>query len=198
MPSNPLARLSWKPPKVSEVVDRRVVLNPRQARELLTAVTYVGQQRRGPYARGQRLMAFYAWMYFAALRRAARTATCPRPDGVALLWKSPVPRSTGGGPILTQPMMSADSSTGPLTRPAACPSRPSWSPSSARTSTPSASPRRQDLQQRPRPPHRLNRYQRRLGRGPDPGPNSTASQVLPSRVYAKSPRQRRGYRQHAH
>jgi hypothetical protein len=52
MPANPLDRLRWKPPKVSEVVDRRVVVNPRQARELLTAVTYVGQQRRGPYARG--------------------------------------------------------------------------------------------------------------------------------------------------
>jgi integrase len=70
MPSNPLDRLSWKPPKVSEVVDRRVVVNPRQARELLTAVTYVGQQRRGPHARGQRLMAFYACMYYAALRPA--------------------------------------------------------------------------------------------------------------------------------
>jgi integrase len=68
MPTNPLDRLSWKPPKVSEVVDRRVVVNPRQARELLVAVTYVGQQRRGPHARGQRLMALYACMYFAALR----------------------------------------------------------------------------------------------------------------------------------
>jgi len=66
--SDPLARLSWKPPKVSEVVDRRVVVNPRQARELLTAVTYVGQQRRGPQSRGQRLMALYACMYFAGLR----------------------------------------------------------------------------------------------------------------------------------
>ena len=66
--ANPLDRLSWKPPKVSETVDRRVVVNPRQARELLTAVTYVGQQCRGPHARGQRLMALYACMYFAALR----------------------------------------------------------------------------------------------------------------------------------
>lgn len=66
--ASPLDRLSWKPPKVSETVDRCVVVNPRQARELLTAVTYVGQQRRGPHARGQRLMAFYACMYYAALR----------------------------------------------------------------------------------------------------------------------------------
>jgi integrase len=74
LPSSPLERLSWKPPKVSEVVDRRVVVNPRQARELLTAVTYVGQNTRGPYARGQRLMAFYACMYFAALRPAEAVA----------------------------------------------------------------------------------------------------------------------------
>jgi hypothetical protein len=31
MSSNPLDRLSWTPPKISEVVDRRVVVNPRQA-----------------------------------------------------------------------------------------------------------------------------------------------------------------------
>jgi integrase len=74
LPSSPLDRLSWKPPKVSEAVDRRVVVNPRQARELLTAVTYVGQNTRGPYARGQRLMAFYACMYFAALRLAEAVA----------------------------------------------------------------------------------------------------------------------------
>jgi hypothetical protein len=48
MPSNPLDRLSWTPPKVSEVVDRRVVVDPRQARELLTAMTYIDKQRRGP------------------------------------------------------------------------------------------------------------------------------------------------------
>ena len=43
------------------------MVNPRQARELLTAVTYVGQQRCSPFARGQRLMALYACMYLAAL-----------------------------------------------------------------------------------------------------------------------------------
>lgn len=68
LPGNPLDRLSWKPPKVSEIVDRRVVVNPRQARELLIAVTYVGQRGQGQYSRGQRLMALYACMYFAALR----------------------------------------------------------------------------------------------------------------------------------
>jgi hypothetical protein len=34
--------VAWKRPKVSKAVDRRVVVNPGQARELLTAVTYVG------------------------------------------------------------------------------------------------------------------------------------------------------------
>jgi integrase len=70
MPSSPLDRLAWTPPKVSEAVDRRVVVNPRQARELLTAVTYVGERRRGPHARGQRLTGLYACMYFAGLRPA--------------------------------------------------------------------------------------------------------------------------------
>ena len=97
LPSNPLDRLSWKPPKVSEVVDRRVVVNPRQARELLTAVTYVGQQRRGPHARGQRLMALYACMYFAALRPgeavALRRQDCYLRHGWgAWSWRSPGPR----------------------------------------------------------------------------------------------------------
>jgi hypothetical protein len=55
--SNPLVRLSWKPPKVSETVDRRIVVNPRQAQELLVAVTYVGTRGHGRRSRGQRLMA---------------------------------------------------------------------------------------------------------------------------------------------
>ena len=84
LPANPLERLSWKPPKVSEIVDRRVVINPRQARELLTAVTYIGHQRRGPHARGQRLMALYACLYFAALRPAEavglRRQDCDLPE----------------------------------------------------------------------------------------------------------------------
>ncbi|GAB3145848.1 tyrosine-type recombinase/integrase [Microbispora hainanensis] len=63
LPSNPLHKIKWKPPKTTETVDPRVVVNPRQAEELLTAVTYVG--KRG---RGRRLMALFACMYYAALR----------------------------------------------------------------------------------------------------------------------------------
>jgi hypothetical protein len=41
LPSNPIDKVkAWKPPNVREVVDRRVVVDPVQARELLTAVTY--------------------------------------------------------------------------------------------------------------------------------------------------------------
>jgi hypothetical protein len=89
LPSTPLDRLSWKPPKVSEVIDRRVVVNPRQARELLTAVTYVGHQVPGRYSRGHRLMALFACMYFAALRPqrllpcGVKTAICPSTGGGA-------------------------------------------------------------------------------------------------------------------
>ncbi|MGW7483491.1 tyrosine-type recombinase/integrase [Nonomuraea muscovyensis] len=70
LPSNPLHRVKWSPPKTTETVDPRVVVNPRQARELLTAVTYVGKRGNGRRGRGQRLMAMFACMYFAALRPA--------------------------------------------------------------------------------------------------------------------------------
>ncbi|MGP3963907.1 hypothetical protein ACTWPT_48880 [Nonomuraea sp. 3N208] len=42
--ANPLHKIKWKPPKTTETVDPRVVVNPRQAQELLTAVTYVGRR----------------------------------------------------------------------------------------------------------------------------------------------------------
>ncbi|WP_174552413.1 tyrosine-type recombinase/integrase [Microtetraspora niveoalba] len=61
--ANPLHRIKWKPPKTTETVDPRVVVNPRQAEELLTAATYVGGR-----GRGRRLMALFACMYYAALR----------------------------------------------------------------------------------------------------------------------------------
>ena len=77
--ANSLDRVNWKPPKVAEVVDRRVVVNPRQARELLAAVTYVGRLWRGRHLR-----AFFACMYFAALRpgevKALRKDGCYLPE----------------------------------------------------------------------------------------------------------------------
>lgn len=62
--TNPLDRVKWRPPKQNGAVDRRVVVNPVQARELLTAVSYVGRSR------GPRLRAMFACMYFAGLRPA--------------------------------------------------------------------------------------------------------------------------------
>ncbi len=64
--ANPIDQVTaWKAPKVREVVDRRVVVNPRQARQLLAAVTYVCRPDRGRH-----LMAFFACLYFAGLRPA--------------------------------------------------------------------------------------------------------------------------------
>jgi integrase len=53
--------------KVVETVDRRAVANPRQVRELLTAVSYVGTRGKNG-TRGERLVAFFGCLYFAALR----------------------------------------------------------------------------------------------------------------------------------
>jgi integrase len=58
----PLAAKMWTPPRTTEgVVDPQVVVNHRQARELLTAVSYQG--RIGP-----RLVAFFACIYYAGTR----------------------------------------------------------------------------------------------------------------------------------
>jgi integrase len=66
LPSNPLGRVRRKRGRTAlQEVDRRVVVNPRQARELLTAVTYVGGYER---ASGRRLRAFFGCLYYAAMR----------------------------------------------------------------------------------------------------------------------------------
>jgi integrase len=63
LPSNPLARVKWKPPKVAEAVDPRSVVNHHQARALFAAVAEQGEI-------GRHLVAFFALMYYAALRPA--------------------------------------------------------------------------------------------------------------------------------
>lgn len=72
--ANPIDRVQWKAPKNTEEVDRRVVVNPEQARALLAAV-----QEKAP-----ELEAFYACMYFAALRPAEalhlRDTACSLPS----------------------------------------------------------------------------------------------------------------------
>jgi site-specific recombinase XerD len=59
--TNPIRALKWTAPKVSSQVDRRSVVNPRQARALLEAV-------RAQQPSGARLVAFFAAMYYAGLR----------------------------------------------------------------------------------------------------------------------------------
>ncbi|MFG1828124.1 tyrosine-type recombinase/integrase [Microbispora bryophytorum] len=78
LPSNPLREIKWTPPKSTEAVDPRTVVNPRQAGALLAAVTYVGRSR------GPRMMALYACMYYVALRpeeaAGLRRENCQLPD----------------------------------------------------------------------------------------------------------------------
>ncbi|MGY0491775.1 tyrosine-type recombinase/integrase [Streptomyces sp. WG-D5] len=63
---NPLSRVRRaRGQRAVQEVDRRVVVNPRQARELLTALTYVGEYDR---ASGRRLRAFFGCLYYAAVR----------------------------------------------------------------------------------------------------------------------------------
>ena len=58
---NPIKNLKWRAPKTAWEVDRRVVVNPRQARALLDAVR--SQQPSGP-----RLVAFFGVLYYSGLR----------------------------------------------------------------------------------------------------------------------------------
>ncbi|WP_194891347.1 tyrosine-type recombinase/integrase [Catenulispora pinisilvae] len=59
--SNPLKKICTTPPRRVTTVDRRVVVNPSQARALISEV-----QRHGPT--GPRLVGFFATMYYAGLR----------------------------------------------------------------------------------------------------------------------------------
>lgn len=59
--ANPIDHVSWTAPKAVETVDRRSVVNMAQGRLFLAAVGEQGQQ-------GERLVAFFACMLYAALR----------------------------------------------------------------------------------------------------------------------------------
>jgi hypothetical protein len=73
--TNPLTSFTWKRPKRVEQVDPRVVINSAQARELLTAVTYVGQSER----RGRRVLDVGTGMGSSSDARAD-----PRASGLAV------------------------------------------------------------------------------------------------------------------
>ena len=59
--ANPIPALKWSAPRKGLGVDRRSVVNPVQARTLLAGVREQGRV-------GNRMIAFYACLYFAALR----------------------------------------------------------------------------------------------------------------------------------
>ncbi|MFF0729291.1 tyrosine-type recombinase/integrase [Streptomyces sp. NPDC004134] len=61
LPGNPLHRVHWETPKAVEELDARSVATPAQARALLDAV-----RAQGP--RGAHLVAFFACIYYAAMR----------------------------------------------------------------------------------------------------------------------------------
>ncbi len=67
--SNPVKTVKWKPPKASQEVDRRSVVNPAQARRLLAAV-------REQVPSGRRLVAFFAVVYYAGLRPEEAVSLC--------------------------------------------------------------------------------------------------------------------------
>jgi integrase len=79
--ANPLQRTRGKRAGANDAVDRRVLVNPVQGRQLLTAVSYVGSHHR---ARGRRLVAFYAVMLYAGMRPAEavglRMSDCYLPE----------------------------------------------------------------------------------------------------------------------
>ena len=72
--SNPLKRVKWRLDRSTETVDRRVVVNPRQARALLTAVREITPAVEG----------FFACLYYAGLRpseaRNLRDSDCSLPE----------------------------------------------------------------------------------------------------------------------
>ena len=61
LPANPLKAVKWTRPRTLKTVDPRTVVNSDQARRLLAAVG-----KTGP--RGERMVAFFGCMYYAALR----------------------------------------------------------------------------------------------------------------------------------
>ncbi|WTB44335.1 integrase [Streptomyces sp. NBC_00827] len=78
---NPLTGLKRPTSQGSDRVDRRVLVNETQGRQLLTAVSYVGSVHRN---RGRRLVAFFGCILYAAMRPAEavglRLVDCHLPE----------------------------------------------------------------------------------------------------------------------
>ncbi|MGW1974107.1 tyrosine-type recombinase/integrase [Streptomyces sp. NPDC001889] len=78
---NPVNAVAWQKPAKVIPVDPRVVANPKQAANLIDAVSYVGGYDR---ARGRRLVGMFAGMYYAGMRPAEAVGVaiqdCHLPD----------------------------------------------------------------------------------------------------------------------
>ncbi|WP_433146985.1 tyrosine-type recombinase/integrase [Actinomadura nitritigenes] len=61
LPANPVKRVKWTRPRMAQTLDMRTVVNAEQAARLLAAVKQQGK-------RGERMVAFFGLMYYAALR----------------------------------------------------------------------------------------------------------------------------------
>ena len=132
LPANPLKAVKWTRPRTLKTVDPRTVVNSDQARRLLAAV---GQQGE----RGERMVAFFGCMYYAALRpeeavdlrlEQPRQPARPRlgrtdPDQLRAPQRHLVDRQRLGS------ASAANSSTARAAKPARYPSTRSWSRSSA-------------------------------------------------------------------
>ncbi|MEU1309625.1 site-specific integrase [Streptomyces cinnamoneus] len=78
---NPVAELERPVTAQQDPIDPRILMNPAQAREFLTAVSYVGSVHRN---RGRRLVAFFGCILYAAMRPAEvvalRLSDCYLPE----------------------------------------------------------------------------------------------------------------------
>jgi len=81
---NPLDTTEWEPPEKSiEEVNLRVVASPEQARELLTAVSYVGARRATASSPSSPACTSPCCVHQKQLRSAPMTVTCQSPAGAA-------------------------------------------------------------------------------------------------------------------
>jgi hypothetical protein len=130
LPFNPIDKLKVRNrrTKVVVAVDRRVVVSPRQARELLIAVSYVGS-RAGRASVSSPSSPVCTLPRSDPARRsvfASGTATCRRLAGDDSRWRSRVPLPASGGRTRARPTMSVGSSTAGRRSHGWYPSRPSW------------------------------------------------------------------------
>lgn len=109
--ANPLKGFKWVVPRVNLAVDKRAVANPVQVRTLLQAV------REG--RNGERLVAFFGCLYYAALRpeeavglRRHNLRDVPQSGWGGCTWTRPSRMPAGNGPTTAPTVTSGSSSKG--------------------------------------------------------------------------------------